>query len=93
MDARLDAAGRAFVNNPRGITFLRNGAHVSRIYDWFVEDFGGNQAGVLDHLIAFAEPDLAARLRKDGRIAGQFYDWRLNDATGLRPVAASLPAD
>lgn len=83
IDARLDAAARAFVNNPRGVSFRRNGAHVSRIYDWFVEDFGGDEEGVLDHLVRYAQPELGARLQNEGRIAGQFYDWRLNDATGL----------
>lgn len=83
LDARLDAAAHAFVNNPRGVSFRRKGVQVSRIYDWFVEDFGGNEEGVLDHLTSFAQPELAANLRSEGRIAGQFYDWRLNDATSL----------
>ncbi|MEM1130419.1 MAG: DUF547 domain-containing protein [Pseudomonadota bacterium] len=83
VNAALEAAGRAYVNNPRGVSFRRNGPHVSRIYDWFVEDFGGNEQAVLDHLLRFAEPDLTTRLREEGRISGQFYDWRLNDAAKL----------
>ncbi len=79
LERRLDAAARAYVNNARGVAFRRGGVEVSRIYDWFVEDFGGTEEGVLEHLLRYAEPGLAARLRAAGRITGQFYDWRLND--------------
>lgn len=82
--AQLETAGRAYVNNPRGVTFRSDGPHVSRIYDWFIEDFGGSETSVLNHLLRFADRDLAQRLRQAGNIAGQFYDWRLNDATGLK---------
>lgn len=90
LEADLDAAGRAYVNNPRGVSFRGDKIHVSRIYDWFVEDFGGDEASVLNHLRQFADPELSERLAQSGRIAGQFYDWRLNDATGLELVQPVL---
>ena len=81
LEAALDAAARAYVSSSRGIRFEGNRASVSRIYDWFVDDFGGNEAGVLAHLKRYATPEIAARLDAAGGLSGQHYDWRLNDAT------------
>jgi hypothetical protein len=80
IDAQLAAAARAYVNDPRGVTVTGDGRIVvSRIYDWFVEDFGGDEAGVLAHLIRHADPALAERLRAIGTLHDTAYDWSLND--------------
>ena len=78
LEAALDAAARAYVNHPRGVTVTADGVLVSRIYKWFREDFGGSQAGVLDHLLAYAEPRLAEEIRAKPHIDGHAYDWSLN---------------
>lgn len=80
LNADLDMAARAYVNHPRGVAVSDSGVRVSRIYDWFKEDFGGDDAGVLAHLIRYAEPELAERLGQERRIAGYDYDWSLNAA-------------
>jgi hypothetical protein len=86
LEADLDAAARAFVNHPRGVTALADGAlRVSSIYKWFIADFGGNDAGLIAHFRQYAEPALAQRLTGSPRIADDDYDWSLN---GLRPVPA-----
>jgi len=53
---------------------------VSSIYLWFRPDFGGSDAGVIDHLKTYANSSLAASLATVTRIADHDYDWRLNDA-------------
>ena len=64
LDEDLDRAARAYVNDPRGVTIRRNGTlQVSTIYKWFREDFGGSNDGVIDHLLDYAEPALAERIR------------------------------
>jgi hypothetical protein len=81
LEADLDDAARAFVNHPRGISVLADGRlKVSSIYRWFIEDFGGDDAGVVAHLRQHAAPALAARLAPGTRIADDAYDWSLNDA-------------
>lgn len=82
LEAQLDAAARAYVNHPRGARFTGDGLVVSRIYEWYMADFGGTEAGVLAHLREYAEGDLAARLAATDDIAGYEYDWALNDAGG-----------
>lgn len=79
LDADLDAAARAYVNHPRGVSVGANGeVRVSSIYRWFREDFGTTDANIIAHLRRYASPELAARLQSATRIAGHDYDWALN---------------
>ncbi len=78
MEARLDAAARAFINHSRGVRFEAGDLIASSIYDWFIEDFGGDEAGVLAHLRQYATPALAEKLAQHGRLDRFTYDWRLN---------------
>lgn len=80
LEADLDAAARAYVNHPRGVSVNANGSlRVSSIYRWFRADFGGSDATVIAHLRRYASPELAARLSGATRIAGHGYDWALNE--------------
>jgi len=82
IEQALDAAARAYVNHPRGVSFNAAGRLVvSSIYVWFEEDFGGDDAGVIAHLGSHADPALKARLASATEIDGDRYDWSLNDAT------------
>jgi hypothetical protein len=50
LNAQLDAGARAYVNHPRGANLTQNGLVVSSVYNWFRDDFGSNDQGVLVHL-------------------------------------------
>jgi len=78
LDAELEAAARAYVNHPRGVTVTEDGLVVSRIYRWFREDFGDSEEGVIEHLLRFADPQLAAQIEANPDIADHKYDWALN---------------
>jgi Protein of unknown function, DUF547 len=79
LDVDLDNAARSFINHPRAVSVLPSGTlKVSSIYKWFVEDFGGNDAGVITHLRKFAGPELAKALNKVSSISEDGYDWTLN---------------
>ena len=78
LQADLEAAARAYINHPRGVSVDEDGLVVSKIYRWYQEDFGGSEAGVIEHLIRFAEPGLADRIRANRNIGGYEYDWSLN---------------
>jgi hypothetical protein len=79
LDAQLDAAAGAYVNSPRGADPKPDGLVVSSIYDWYQEDFGGKEEGVIAHLKAYADADLAQELQGTTSIAEYAYDWSLND--------------
>ena len=80
LDAQLDAAARAYVNHPRGVSINGGEITVSKIYDWFLEDFGGSEQGVIQHLLRYAKPGLAADIRRIGDLEDTAYDWSLNGA-------------
>jgi hypothetical protein len=80
LDQQLDAAARAYVNHPRGVKIEDTSAAVSSIYTWFKVDFGGEDRSVIAHLLKYASPPFAEKLRTASSISFQPYDWGLNDA-------------
>lgn len=80
MDASLEANAIAYVNHPRGVDLRGGTLTVSSIYDWFQEDFGGSETGVLAHLRKYARPELLRDLRLLFEIDSYDYDWSLNEA-------------
>jgi len=82
-DAMLEAAARAYVNHPRGARVEGGRLQVSSLYVWYKADFGGSDRGAIEHLRHYAAPPLAEALARQSRIAGDGYDWSLNDAKGM----------
>lgn len=80
LEEMLDAAARGYVNHPRGVRVENNRVIASSIYNWFQEDFGGNQSGVLEHLRQYANPETEEMLKNARKIHKFEYNWRLNDA-------------
>lgn len=79
LEADQDQAARDFINSPRGVKITERGLRVSSIYSWFKKDFGGNNAGVLEHLRQYADEDLAAAIDGGAKIISHDYDWSLNE--------------
>ncbi|MEC9368104.1 MAG: DUF547 domain-containing protein [Pseudomonadota bacterium] len=84
LDARLDAAARAYINSPRGVAAGDGGIVVSTLYDWYADDFGRSDEAIVGHMSRHAGEALAATLRKKPRIVGHAYDWTLNDVDAKR---------
>jgi hypothetical protein len=78
LDRQLDAAARAFVNHPRGITVGPGRVVASSIYEWYAASLGGLE-GVIAHLTLYARPELRRRLESVRKIDAYDYDWTLND--------------
>lgn len=75
----LDAGARAFVNHPRGVSLSQGTLTLSSIYDWYDSDFGADQAGLIDHLAKYAEPQLAVQLKTHKGRVDYDYNWQLNE--------------
>jgi len=75
----LNKGAREYINHPRGVSVEGGRLVVSSIYDWFQEDFGGDDAGVIEHLMHYARPELQKKLQGFEDIDGDRYDWSLND--------------
>ena len=81
LDTDLSTAERAYVNDPRGLRIDPDGRLIaSKIYAWFREDFGANDAEILARLQKSANPALRQQLSGRTRIDRYDYDWSLNDA-------------
>ncbi|MDT8443544.1 MAG: DUF547 domain-containing protein [Desulfuromonadales bacterium] len=79
LEELLEQAARGYINHPRGVRVDGEKIVVSSIFDWFQVDFGGSQAGVLEHLRQYADPALSERLKGRSAIDDYDYDWQLND--------------
>lgn len=82
LDEQLEDAARSFINDPQRNKFdLHNSvAHVSKIFDWFEEDFEVDGLSLQQYLARYvAEPAVAASLDQNQfRIKYLRYDWHLN---------------
>lgn len=84
LDAQLEAAMRAFLADPRkGLAVDRRHSvlRLSRIFDWFAEDFA-SQGGVLRYVSERAPEAERAWLQdrlEEVRVEWFDYDWSLND--------------
>ena len=75
----LEAGARAYINSPRGARIDKGSLYVSSIYTWFQVDFGDSQAGVIKHLLRYAQGGLADALRTYSNGLHDEYDWSLNE--------------
>jgi hypothetical protein len=74
LESMLNAGAKAYVTHPRGVSVSNGRVTASKIYDWFEEDFGGNEAGVLAHLRQHGAKGLGSATD----ISDYVYDWSLN---------------
>ena len=80
-EALLEQGAREFINSYHGARFESdNRLTASSIYDWFQEDFGDSETGVIAHLRLYAQPALRAKLDAVTEVYDFDYDWTLNDA-------------
>ena len=78
LDQQLDEMASAFLNDPSRNRLEGNTLYVSKIFDWFEEDFNGDVVGFI---LKYAKGDLKKRLEGNkGDIVIKYldYDWSLN---------------
>ncbi|MEO1067181.1 MAG: DUF547 domain-containing protein [Pseudomonadota bacterium] len=79
INGQLNAAARAYVNDPRGVTVKNGKITASKIYFWYEDDFGGSEASILNHIRRYANNSLKSKLANAKGIDDYVYDWALND--------------
>lgn len=70
----LNNAAKNYINHRRGVRFRGNKLVISSIYKWYQVDFGN----VKQHLIKYANPQLAKRLISYRGSFSYDYNWTLN---------------
>ena len=80
IDKQLNEAAAEFINSPRGVQIIEGKLVVSKIYDWYRDDFGGTDKDVIAHLRQFAQTSLHKALQRINNIDSYTYNWHLNSA-------------
>ncbi len=91
LDAQLDDQARAFLNGRLGARFQRSGdkltIHVTKIMDWFGDDFDKWGGGKVAFVRKYVPPDKQRLIDGAKKIDFEYddYDWKLNDnPSGVR---------
>ena len=95
LEQQLDLAAQAFINDPTRNRFDRQQriAYLSKIFDWFEEDFSSSAGSVLQFVARHMhDADLARELTSGiYRIAYLEYDWSLNGPAPRETTRAGTP--
>ena len=67
------------VDHPRGVSFSEGVLTVSSRFEWYAEDFDGNDQQILSHMRHFADPALKELPGTRKFIDRYQYEWSLNE--------------
>lgn len=79
LNQRLDGAAYEFINSGRAFKVTPFGIKLSSIYKWYADDFGKEDAAVLQHMRRYANPQTRQTLCRYNMVMHYFYDWSLNE--------------
>ncbi len=71
LEEKFETATKKFINNSQYNAIDKNGATVSKIFDWYKEDFGD--------LTAFLNKYSDVQIKSGGKIKFMDYNWGLNE--------------
>ena len=75
----LNEAAKSYVNHPRGVRFEDGKLVLSKIFDWYIVDFGGSTDSLLKHLLEYSEPHLSHIIKHYKGKLEYDYNWQLNE--------------
>jgi thiol-disulfide isomerase/thioredoxin len=104
LEAQLESATRAFVNDGVNVRVNDGNVEVSKIFEWYLQDFvdyakaktSNDNAGVIDFLLLYAAEPLRKQLdaakSKQATVTFLDYDWSLNRSVGKPAAQATASA-
>lgn len=78
IDKQLNEAANEYVNSLRGIQVIEGKLVASKIYKWYLTDFGVNDADLIYHLSQYANEPLRNQLKQIHSVNSYIYNWHLN---------------
>ena len=78
INEQLNQATRDYINSMRGLQIIEGKLILSKMYEWYLDDFGGRESDIVHHLTYFANKPLHDDLRKIDSINSYTYNWHLN---------------
>lgn len=85
LEQQLNEAAITYVNSLRGVQVIEGRLIISKLYDWYEEDFGGTKQDVINHLLQFAQEPLLSQLKHINTIDSYVYNWHLNSPATHTP--------
>ena len=79
-ESLLEQGACDYINHPRGADVQDDSIILSKIYEWYQADFGGDEEGVLLHLQQYSTKERLKSLNAEELEIDYQYDWRLNAA-------------
>lgn len=81
IEKTLDRLARAFINSAAAVVVRQGKPHISRLFEWYAEDFR-RDGGTVGRYLARYHDSLADVLAKTTSFSYLDYDWRLNGPHG-----------
>lgn len=78
IESQLNEAAFNYVNSYRGAQITEGKCTLSKMYEWYMDDFGGAKKNVLLHIKQFAREPLKSQLNHINTIDNYVYNWHLN---------------
>lgn len=78
LEEQLNNAALTYVNSLRGASVIEGRLTISKLYDWYEEDFGGTKQDIITHLLQFAKEPLQSQLKHINTIDSYIYNWHIN---------------
>lgn len=78
LEEQLNQASSNYINSLRGVSVIEGKLIISKLYDWYEEDFGGTKRDVIFHLLQFAKEPLLSQLKHINTIDSYIYNWHIN---------------
>jgi hypothetical protein len=78
LEEQLNHAASTYINSLRGVSVIEGRLIISKLYDWYEEDFGGTKQDVVTHLLQFAKEPLQSQLKHINTIDSYIYNWHIN---------------
>jgi hypothetical protein len=79
-ESLLEQGARDYINHPRGAKMQGEILILSKIYEWYQADFGGNEEGILLHLQQYSTKEWLKSLQTEELEIEYQYSWLLNAA-------------
>ncbi|KTD45625.1 putative Ser/Thr protein kinase [Legionella rubrilucens] len=78
IEQQLNNAATEYINSLRGVQVIEGKLIVSKIYEWFSDDFGGTKLDIINHIKYYAREPLKSQLKHVNTIENYMYNWHLN---------------
>lgn len=84
IEQQLNDAAFAYVNSLRGVEVIEGKLIISKIYDWYEEDFGASKENIIKHIHQFAKEPLLSQLKHITTVDSYIYNWHINSPADTR---------